>query len=261
MRKPYYNEYHRMANKNKISIKLNPEERALIEIGMIENGWENLSSYIKYKLFGWELSSKRNAIISEKKTLAIPVILNSLLLDLLEHIRYFTTAFDKEIEAINSDSTQEEKTKIEKKMDVAMHWSSHLKKRVNALIALCTSIANKLDIDTPEILTIILNDKISELFHPGDKFLIIKGRLASDPIYLEKIQQYSVTFISKREISESMKELTVYICHCKAIPKNLKKGDLVHVSGPLAVCMTKTKDGRINIENRIQNGVVRIIKE
>ena len=58
-----------------------------------------------------------------------------------------------------------------------------------------------------------------------------------------------------------MKELTVYICHCKAIPKNLKKGDLVHVSGPLAVCMTKTKDGRINIENRIQNGVVRIIKE
>ena len=261
MRKPYYNEYHRMANKNKISIKLNPEERALIEIGMIENGWDNLSGYIKYKLFGWELSSKRNAKISEKKTLAIPVILNSLLLDLIEHIRYFTTAFDKEIKAINLDSTLEEKTKIEKKMGVAMHWSSHLKRRVNALMALCTSIANTLDIDTPELLTFILNDKLFEGFSSGEKYLIIRGRLVSDPIYYEKLQLYSFDIKSVRKDSASLKEFTIFKCRCITIPKNLKKGDLVHVSGPFAVCFAETEDGQMRLHNRIQVAIISIIKE
>ena len=78
-------EYFKAANKSKINIRLNAQLRSILQSQMLKEGWNNITTYIKFKLFGLEPDEKLDAIIQEKDPATMALLLRNQLMELTNH--------------------------------------------------------------------------------------------------------------------------------------------------------------------------------
>ena len=253
MKKIYYEDYHKMHNRSKISIKLSPEERALLDVWRHEDGWENVSGFIKYRLFGYDKTpAKLRAVLRKKdnestKTALIPVIES-----LINYYRFVITACEKEI-ARYADINESD---VHERLKAVRRWMDRLCKRTLDVFCVLANIANGLDIDTRFLtrdgLKACWFSREYELF--GAKTIFLTGYIAAikhcwisdveDCYYVNVISTVKTVEKEDEDDTERMVEELKYSCTCKTLDLTLRLDDRVAVYGHFIPGVTKNKDGK-----------------
>ena len=81
-------EYFKMSDRKVARIRLNAEERTLLQSMMRDDDWDNTSGYIKYKLFGIDTERKINELIKRKDIAELAILLRNEIMDLTEYFIY-----------------------------------------------------------------------------------------------------------------------------------------------------------------------------
>lgn len=89
--------YLKGANKNIVHVRMTPRESALLEIMMREDGWENRSAFIRYKLFGYKPEKMTEKIIVKSEPEPIGILLRHQLMDLASSYIYIRYRYDKDM--------------------------------------------------------------------------------------------------------------------------------------------------------------------
>lgn len=90
-------EYFKIVNKGRLSLRMNAEENALLEIQMKEEGWVSKSAFIKYKLFGYEPEERVEKVVKEMDTESIGILLRNQVLKLTNSYLYFQYRYEKDM--------------------------------------------------------------------------------------------------------------------------------------------------------------------
>lgn len=89
--------YHKIRDKGVIKLRLNAREKALLESTMRTEEWENISGFIKYKLFGWNPEEKlKNRLKKGDKETILSVLKNELE-ELNKNFAYIRFRYDKDM--------------------------------------------------------------------------------------------------------------------------------------------------------------------
>ena len=252
MKKIYYEDYHKMHNRSKISIKLSPEERALLDVWRHEDGWENVSGFIKYRLFGYDKTpAKLRAALRKNdnestKTALIPVIES-----LINYYRFVITACEKEIDRY-ADINESD---VHERLKAVRRWMEKLCKRTLDVFCVLANIANGLDTDT-RLLTL---DGLKACWFLGgyesfgDKTIFFTGYLAAlkhcwlsddEDCYFVKVS--SPVKINEKEDedeADNMVEEVMFHCTCITLDLTLRLNDRVAVYGHFIPRVSAKKDG------------------
>ena len=123
---------------NKISIRFNPDERALLDRYMKEAGWENTSGFVKLKLFGLDNPFKKLQI--EKEDLGRFLIYS--ICECAEKINDVYHGLEKAITIVDNDSNNKGnevwKAEISK-------WCNHSIQIINSFFRAVKRIARRLN--------------------------------------------------------------------------------------------------------------------
>ena len=253
MKKIYYEDYHKMHNQSKISIKLSPEERALLDVWRHEDGWENVSGFIKYRLFGYDKTpAKLRAALRKKdnestKTALIPVIES-----LINYYRFVITACEKEI-ARYADINESD---VHDRLKAVQRWMDKLCKRTLDVFCVLANIANGLDTDTRLLtrdgLKACWFTKGYELF--GDKTIFLTGYIAAikhcwisddeDCYYVSVCSPTQTVEKEDEDDAEKMVEEFMYYCTCQTLDLSSRLYDRVAVYGHFIPGITIEKNGK-----------------
>ena len=136
--------YNEMANKNLVIFRTTPEERGLLESMMDKDGWENVSGFVKYKLFGMDPDRKVNELIERKNSSEIGTLLKNAVLDLTNYYIYVKYRYDKDM----SQLYREEGVDVKKWISSTNKWHAELTKRTDRALSLIRRIADSLSIDS-----------------------------------------------------------------------------------------------------------------
>ena len=73
-------EYYKQRNKNIVKFRVSAHEKTLLDIAMKEDGWENISGYVKYRLFGINPKTKlKKKIVSTQNKDNVRTYLSNLI--------------------------------------------------------------------------------------------------------------------------------------------------------------------------------------
>lgn len=139
-------EYMRFKNRSLINIRLNKEEKSLLETGMSKEGWTSTSGYIKRKLFGKDPEKKIDAIIKGKDTGDILTIIKNEVLNLSAEYIYLTYRYDKDMATLY----REEGVDVKKWRQTTNHWHAELAKATSEMFKTLRKIMRALDMDDYE---------------------------------------------------------------------------------------------------------------
>ena len=257
MDKEVYTAYHNMHNKSKISIKLTADERAILDVWMHEAGWENLSGFIKYRLFGMDKTTrKRNAIVRKGDAESVSMILLHHLADLVNQFRFWGFAYKAEI---NKDSGNTDP-------DISMRLKTLYKKmeimadRMMGTLYVLLAIAIELKIDVEAF----LNDAIwSRVFHTKslssrDKHIFLTGKAMNDPELKEDKDGTKSIWVTVESYKESAfpEELCIYNCQLRNTKASVKKGDDVSVYGLFSAPLVNKESGRKTVVFMVTNSII-----
>ena len=247
MKQPYYEDYHTMSNKRKISIKLNPDERALLQLDMSQEGWSNVSGYIKYRLFGFDkTNAKKNALILKKDKDGIVTLLNNYLKSFVDYTGFAITAFKKELAKLAASQPWEDAETIKKRINVVRKWVHTVDKKMNSVLLLLIKTSDSLGLPTTQYLKETLgrstlwekNQKPNYRF--GMQCLLLTGKVTkvfspfrlSDPNNTECIR-----FILDTEKDKEGTNLAKFTCVTKLPSFEIKKGDTLMAEGTLQISL------------------------
>ena len=90
-------EYQKQADKLRISIRLSPKERTILEAKMKKDGWVSRSNYIRHKLFGMDLNRRFKKAIQTKDPEIIENALRNTLLSLTNQISFFHWRYERDM--------------------------------------------------------------------------------------------------------------------------------------------------------------------
>ena len=90
-------EYQKLADKLRISIRLGPKERTILEAGMKKEGWVSRSNYIRHKLFGMDINRRFKKAIQSKDPEIIENALRNTLLSLTNQISFFHWRYERDM--------------------------------------------------------------------------------------------------------------------------------------------------------------------
>ena len=134
-----------------IAIRLNREEKTLLHMKMRKDGWQNISSYIKYSLFG--LDTRRNYLKAlktadnEDKTQAMQDMFD----ELCRRLDYIGFRFDKEIFEIRKEIEKNVKasdlSKYEAMLNQMKKWEMNIFKDLVPVWKDCQTILKALGYD------------------------------------------------------------------------------------------------------------------
>ena len=99
--------YHKMQNGRAIRIRLTAGEQSVLEAMMNDEGWKNVSGFVRYKLFGLDpdkrLSEAIEMGVRKKEPDNIHIYLKALLEDNLAFGRYVIERCRKDADALEAD--------------------------------------------------------------------------------------------------------------------------------------------------------------
>lgn len=136
-------EYFKAANKSKINIRLNAQLRSILQSQMMKEGWNNITTYIKFKLFGLEPDEKLDAIIQEKDPATMALLLRNQLMELTNHYIYIRFRYDKDMQQLY----KEEGVNIKEWIKATNKWHRTLVEKTSETFALLSRIAAQLQLD------------------------------------------------------------------------------------------------------------------
>lgn len=96
-RKEERKEYQKQADKLRISIRLGPKERTILEAKMKKDGWVSRGNYIRHKLFGMDLNRRFKKAIQTKDPEIIENALRNTLLSLTNQISFFHWRYERDM--------------------------------------------------------------------------------------------------------------------------------------------------------------------
>jgi len=257
MKSPYYEDYHAMANKNKISIKFTPDERALLETEMFKEDWTNTSSFIKYRLFGYNKTEmKKNSLFKNKDKIGIILFLNNYLKNFIDYTRFAITAFKKELARFSSTENAADNladASINKKrINTIAKWVHAVDKKMNVILLLVTKISEHLALDTSLFIKSFLgvapfNQNSSKKEYPlGKRSILATGRVLDAPTIVRFPEKPSEEFT--RVLIATGNDFGVdtyedrFVCLIPKISIEIHNGDSLMVRGSLVLMHDKNNN-------------------
>ena len=135
--------YYRERNKNIFKIRFSAAERALLHDMMEKDGWLNMSSFIRYKLFGFKTDEELKKMIDRKNPESIGRLLKLQMLELARTFEYLSYRYDKDMAQLY----REEGVNLQDWIDATNSSHHALISRFNDMFVLLRMIAKKLDLD------------------------------------------------------------------------------------------------------------------
>lgn len=136
-------QYQKMANKNLVHLRMSPEEKTLLQEEMRQNGWDNLSGFIKYKLFGLDPDQKIESLIKSGNPESIALLLRNQLMDLTGQYIYIRYRYDRDMNQLY----REEGVNLKEWTKATEKWLSALVSATNESFALLRKVAVKLGLN------------------------------------------------------------------------------------------------------------------
>lgn len=130
-------------NKNRAIIRMSPEEKTLLQEEMRQNGWDNLSGFIKYKLFGLDPDRKIESLIKSGNPDSIALLLRNQLMDLTSQYIYIRYRYDRDMNQLY----REEGVNLKEWTKATNKWHSALVKATNESFALLRKVAVQLGLN------------------------------------------------------------------------------------------------------------------
>ncbi len=96
-RKEERKEYQKQADKQRISFRLGPKERTILEAKMKEGGWVSRNNYIRHRLFGMDINRRFKKAIQTKDSETIENALCNTLLSLTNQISFFHWRYERDM--------------------------------------------------------------------------------------------------------------------------------------------------------------------
>ncbi len=136
-------QYQKMANKNLVHLRMSPEEKTLLQEEMRQNGWDNLSGFIKYKLFGLDPGQKIESLIKSDNPESIALLLRNQLMDLTGQYIYIRYRYDRDMNQLY----REEGVNLKEWTKATGKWLSALVSATNESFTLLRKVAVKLGLN------------------------------------------------------------------------------------------------------------------
>ena len=135
--------YYKMVNKKVVQLRMSANEMALLQSMMHKMGAENISAFIRYKLFGLDPDRKVNELIKQKNTDDLVILLRNQIMDLTEYFIYYYGRYEKDMRQLY----REEGVDIEKWITTTNRWHSEVAERIGEVLKICKKIAKELKLD------------------------------------------------------------------------------------------------------------------
>ena len=132
-----------MKSKLKTCISFNAEERALLDSAMQKDGWENISGFVKYKLFGWEPHEKVKKLIKKKNPDDILILLYNELKALNQKLEFINFRYNKDMNQL----WREEGVDAKKWKDATNRAFKLANREIKDVYNSCFQIARELGIE------------------------------------------------------------------------------------------------------------------
>lgn len=135
--------YFKMVDRKVVRIRMTANEMALLQSMMHKMGAENISAFIRYKLFGLDPDRKVNELIKQKNTDDLVILLRNQIMDLTEYFIYYYSRYEKDMRQLY----REEGVDIEKWKTATNRWHSEVAERIGEVLVICKKIAKELKLD------------------------------------------------------------------------------------------------------------------
>lgn len=135
--------YFKMVDRKVVRIRMTANEMALLQSMMHKMGAENISAFIRYKLFGLDPDRKVNELIKQKNTDDLVILLRNQIMDLTEYFIYYYNRYEKDMRQLY----REEGVDIEKWKTATNRWHSEVAERIGEVLKICKKIAKELKLD------------------------------------------------------------------------------------------------------------------
>ena len=245
-----------MQNKSKISIKLTPDERALLDVWMHDEEWNNLSGFIKDRVFGVEKTvRRRNAIVKARNAESVAIILQHHLVNLVNQYRFWRFACKKEIDKYSNNTSADfllrSKT-IQKTMRILHN------RTMDMLVVLC-AIADELGLKAKSLLQDSTKSGVFPIFSHaiGEKHILLTGIVVGAPRIINNKNVIDYFF---RVCYKYLKE--IYRYNCVSDPNTrttIREGDTVSVYGQLIACEREESNKQPTVFV-VSNAIIEIIQ-
>ena len=135
--------YYKMVNKKVVQLRMSANELALLQSMMHKMGAENMSAFIRYKLFGLDPDRKINELIKQKNTDDLVILLRNQIMDLTEYFIYYYNRYEKDMRQLY----REEGVDIEKWKTATNRWHSEVAERIGEVLNICRKVAKELNLN------------------------------------------------------------------------------------------------------------------
>lgn len=132
--------YHKMKNKLSINLRLKAEEKSLLESMMRKEGWENVSGFIRDRLFGQDVEKRVDRMIHERNTDDLVTLLKNGVLQVAEYFLYYYGRYEKDMRQLWKEPGVDMKAWT----SATNHWHTKITNRVEEMLRLCRKIAAEL---------------------------------------------------------------------------------------------------------------------
>jgi len=122
---------------------MSANELALLQSMMHKMGAENMSAFIRYKLFGLDPDRKINELIKQKNTDDLVILLRNQIMDLTEYFIYYYNRYEKDMRQLY----REEGVDIEKWKTATNRWHSEVAERIGEVLNICRKVAKELNLN------------------------------------------------------------------------------------------------------------------
>ena len=136
-------QYHKMMNKRIVQFRITLEEKILLDDMIWKEGWQNVSAFVRYKLFGTDTEDKVADLIKSKDTDSIVIILKNAVLQLVDYYDYFMGRYRKDMNQLY----KEEGVNMKKWADATNLWHTKMTQELQESLKLIRRIANELKLD------------------------------------------------------------------------------------------------------------------
>lgn len=136
-------EHQKMRDKWAPHIRFSVSERAMLENLMAAEGWENVSGFIKYKLFGSDEDEELERQIDTRDPAVIATFLLKSVLELTDVYMYVKYRYDKDMNQLY----REEGVDVNEWKKATNKWLSELTKRTETHLTLIRRIADSLGLE------------------------------------------------------------------------------------------------------------------
>ena len=136
-------QYHRAKDRSVIKIRINTKERIVLDDQMKKDEWENVSGFIKYKLFGDDLDTAYKKIVKEASPEDLVSLCRKELRDLNVFLIYIRFRYEKDMKQLY----REEGVDIKKWIKATEKWHQNSVALLKDVYTSFREIANHLGID------------------------------------------------------------------------------------------------------------------